>query len=115
MYVERVKNIKAGAVTAPGAEKVTRRILISPDQGWQGWVMRLFTVGAGGHSNRHSHAWPHIVHVNSGEGTIFVDGRDYEVEAGCVAYIPGGLEHQFTNRGQGDFAFICIVPEEGNV
>ncbi|HUW66377.1 MAG TPA: cupin domain-containing protein [Spirochaetia bacterium] len=115
MFIENVRNIKSEVVTAAGANNVTRQILISPEQGWQGWVMRLFTIGAGGHSNRHSHPWPHIVHVNGGEGTIFLDGKDYPVEPGSVANIPGGLEHQFTNCGQTEFSFICVVPEEGNV
>lgn len=114
MYLEAVKNIKSEVVDANGAANVRRQILLGPDQGWQGWVMRLFTLGPGGHSSRHTHPWPHIVHVNGGEGTIFVDGKDCTVEAGHVAYIPGGLEHQFTNRSQSDFSFICIVPEEGN-
>ncbi len=115
MFVESVKNIKAVKVTAPGADNAVKRSLVGPAQGWDGWVMRLFTLAEGGNTPRHSHPWPHINYVVGGTGTLFLDGKDYEVEAGHVAYIPGGAEHQFKNRGKQDFVIICIVPEEGDV
>jgi len=115
MYLEHISSIDAVTLTAPGAANTAKQILIGPEQGWQGWVMRLFTLGPDGHSPRHAHEWPHIVYVRDGEGTIYVDGRDYPVEAGHVACIPGNTEHQFTNRGTAEFSFICIVPVEGNV
>lgn len=115
MYIDSVKNIEAINVTAPGAISVIKQNLVGPAQGWQGWVMRIFTLAAGGHSPRHSHPWPHINYIVSGQGTLYLDGREYEMEQGFVAYIPGGKEHQFLNRGQKDFSFICIVPEEGDV
>ena len=77
--------------------------------------MRLFTLGEGGHSPLHAHPWPHIVFVHSGEGTISVDGEEYPVAAGHAAVVPGNSVHQFANRGQTDFQFVCIVPEEGDI
>mgnify|MGYP000126760819 CR=1 FL=1 len=115
MYVDSVKNIKTINVNAPGANNVIKQTLVGPAQGWEGWVMRLFTLAQGGHTPRHSHPWPHINYIVSGEGTLYLDNKEYAVEPGFVAYIPGGAEHQFKNRGQQDFSFICIVPEEGDV
>lgn len=115
MFVENVRNIPAAEVKAPGANRARKQVLVGPAQGWDGWVMRLFTLAEGGNTPRHSHPWPHINYVVSGSGTLFLDGKDYQVEAGYVAYIPGGVEHQFKNGGKQDFVIICIVPEEGDV
>ncbi|WP_027365155.1 cupin domain-containing protein [Desulfotruncus alcoholivorax] len=115
MYVDHVKNIKGTSLTAPGILNATKQTLLGPAQGWQGWVMRLFTLAANGHTPRHSHPWPHINYIVSGKGTLFLNGTEHAVEAGSVAYVPGDAEHQFKNAGSEDFSFICIVPEEGDV
>ncbi|MBE3588334.1 MAG: cupin domain-containing protein [Thermoanaerobacteraceae bacterium] len=115
MFVSNVKEIKSVDVKAPGAAGAVKQVLVGPAQGWNGWVMRLFTLKPGGHTPRHSHPWPHINYVVRGEGTLFLEGREYAAEAGSVAYIPSGAEHQFHNGGKGELSFICIVPEEGDI
>lgn len=115
MYLDHVKNIKTVNVNAPGAVNAIKQTLVGPAQGWQGWVMRQFTLTVNGNTPRHTHPWPHINYIVSGEGTLFLNGKENTVKPGSVAYIPGGAEHQFRNCGQGDFSFICIVPEEGDV
>ena len=114
MYVMSAEDIVAAAVAAPGAQNTQKRVLIGPAQGWDGWVMRMFTLGPGGHSPDHAHPWPHIVFVHGGEGVIVVDG-EHPVRAGHAAVVPAGAQHQFAQRGQGEFCFICIVPEEGDL
>ena len=54
-----------------GIEGVVKRVLVSPADGWDGWVMRLFDVDPGGHTPRHAHDWPHINFVASGRGPAF--------------------------------------------
>lgn len=114
MYISNVKEISKAGVNAPGAANVAKQVLVSPDNGWEGWVMRHFTVGREGCSPRHSHPWPHIVYVTAGEGTLFLNGDNHLLEQGSVAFVPGDSDHQFLNRGDKDFSFICIVPEEGD-
>ena len=114
MFVESSENIKAIDLNASGIANVVKQSLIGPNQGWEGWVMRLFTIGKDGHTPRHTHTWPHINYIVSGEGTLFLNGKEHMVTSGFVAYIPGNAEHQFTNHGEQDFSFICIVPEEGD-
>jgi len=114
MYVKSIRDIPS-LPQGGGAEGVGKRVLIGPPQGWDGWVMRLFTVQPGGHSPAHAHPWPHIVFVHSGEGTVRVDGEDHPVAAGHAAVVPAGAHHQFLNRGEGEFCFVCIVPEQGDV
>lgn len=101
-------------MTGPGTANTTKQVLISPAQGWEGWVMRHFTLGREGHSPRHSHSWPHIVYVTAGKGALFLEGEENLLENGSVAFVPGGSDHQFLNRGENNFSFICIVPEEGD-
>jgi quercetin dioxygenase-like cupin family protein len=114
MFVSHDKNIPKLKVESPEAKEAFRQVLVGPDQGWQGWVMRLFTLAEGGYSPRHEHPWPHINYIVSGRGTLFIDGEEHRVEKGSTAYVPAGALHQFLNRGTDEFVFICIVPEEGD-
>lgn len=115
MHVNNVKKISQVIVNAPGAINVVKQTLVGPAQGWDGWVMRLFTLNKEGYTPKHSHPWPHINYIVSGTGILYLEGKEHEVEPGFTAYVPGGAEHQFKNRGEDNFTFICIVPEEGDV
>ena len=114
MYIDHVKNIPQHELNAPVLSKVVKQVLVGPDQGWQGWVMRSFTLGEDGYSPRHSHPWPHINYIISGNGVLLLDGKERALEAGSVAYVPDSIDHQFLNKGSEDLVFICIVPEEGD-
>ena len=106
-------DIEGQPLSGEGIESVVKRLLVGPADGWQGWAMRLFELAPGGHTPRHRHPWPHINYVTGGRGTLHVDGADTTVVAGSFAYVPAGATHQFSNAGDGTFAFLCIVPEEG--
>jgi quercetin dioxygenase-like cupin family protein len=112
--VGRKDEVAATAMAGEGIAGVTKRVLVSPDEGWDGWVMRLFDVEAGGHTPRHAHDWPHINFVAAGRGELHVDGRDYPLEAGSYAFVPAGLVHQFRAAADGPLSFICIVPQTGD-
>jgi len=101
-------------MSGEGIAGVGKRVLVSPAEGWDGWVMRLFDVGPGGHTPRHSHAWPHINFVASGTGTLHVGGADHALAAGSYAYVPAGVEHQFIAAESEALSFVCIVPAEGD-
>ncbi len=75
--------------------------------------MRLFEIGEGGHTPKHKHPWSYINYVIDGQGVLSLDGEEFHLQAGSFAYVPGGMEHQFSNRGRHPFALLCIVPEEG--
>jgi len=115
MFISHINKIAGLEMNKPDVmQGVVKKVLVGPEQGWQGWVMREFSLGAEGYTPRHSHPWPHINYVISGQGTLFLDGQEYSVEAGSIAYVPDNLEHQFRNSGREVFSFICIVPEEGD-
>lgn len=114
MFVSHLNDIQEIKVNMPGALNAYKKTPIGPAQGWEGWVMRIFTLKDGGNTPRHTHPWPHINYIISGFGTLILEGKEIPVEAGSVAYVPSGADHQFMSSSNNDFSFICIVPEEGD-
>ena len=111
--VGRVAEVEGTPLSGEGIEKVVKRLLVGPADGWQGWALRLFELQPGGHTPRHVHPWPHIDYITRGRGTLHLDGVDHAVAEGSFAFVPAGATHQFSNAGADTFAFLCIVPEEG--
>ncbi len=114
MIVSHKNEVEGKTVVRDDLKNVVKKTLVGPEQGWEGWVMRLFELGPGGYTPLHKHPWPHINYVVKGPGIIHLDGKDHRVEEGAFAFLPAGKVHQFRNPGQGDIAIICIVPEEGD-
>ncbi|MEZ5126831.1 MAG: cupin domain-containing protein [Thermoleophilia bacterium] len=106
--------VPAVEMIGEGIVDVVKRVLVSPEEGWDGWVMRLFDVGPGGHTPRHGHPWPHINFVASGSGELLLDGEVYPLSPGSYAYVPSDHEHQFRAAPDAPLSFICIVPAEGD-
>ena len=115
MIVGNEKEILSHVIESPEVRNAAMKVLISPKEGWEGYVMRVVELDEGGYSPRHTHDWPHINYIIEGEGTLHIDGKDNPIQAGSFAYVPSGSDHQFRNNGTGKFRFICIVPEHGHV
>jgi quercetin dioxygenase-like cupin family protein len=113
MPVGKIDELAPQPVTGEDVAAVVKRVPLSPREGWEGYVMRVFDVAPGGHTPRHTHAWPHINYIIAGKGSLYIDGVDHEVAAGSYALVPAGATHQFSNAAQEVLRFICIVPEEG--
>lgn len=111
--VGHVAEVLGQPLSGKDIERVVKRLLVGPDEGWQGWALRLFELESGGHTPRHDHPWPHINYVTKGRGILHLDGVDHAVDEGSFAFVPAGATHQYRNVGTDTFAFICIVPEEG--
>ena len=107
-------DVAATEMAGDGIEGVVKRVLVSPEQGWDGWVMRLFDVEPGGHTPRHCHDWPHGNLVASGTGVLFLDGVEHPLEPGSYAYVPSNHDHQFRAGAESPLSFVCIVPESGD-
>ena len=114
MIVAHEKDLSAAVFDHPEAKNAKMKVLVSPEQGWSDYVMRIIELEEGGFSPRHTHDWPHINYVLEGSGTLHVDGEDHEVRAGSYAFVPAGSLHQYRNAGNGMFRFICIVPRHGH-
>ena len=114
MIVSHRRDVLGTRMDNDQIKNAVKKVLISPTQGWEGYVMREFELGQGGYTPRHTHPWPHINYIIEGEGALHLDGQDYLLEAGSFAFVPNNKLHQFTNTGNGRFVFLCIVPEEGD-
>ena len=115
MIIGNENEVQGNSVEHPEARKAAMKVLVSPREGWDGYVMRIVELEQGGFSPRHRHDWPHINYMIEGSGTLYLDGEETPVSAGSYAYVPAGKEHQYRNAGEGAFRFICIVPDEGHV
>ena len=113
MFVSHTDDVDRSSVAMEGARGVLKQILIGPGEGWDNHVMRQLILEASGNTPRHSHPWPHINYITSGEGVLYLDGEEHRLTVGSIAYVPGNTEHQFINRSNDDFSFLCIVPLDG--
>ena len=114
MIISHERDVLGTKMDNEQIKNAVKKVLVSPEQGWEGYVMRQFELGKGGYTPRHTHPWPHINYILAGKGTLHLDGQDYVLEAGSFAFVPNNKLHQFTNTGDDRFVFICIVPEEGD-
>jgi len=96
------------------SDLITKQILVGPEQGWDDYVMRLFTLEKDGKAPHHSHPWPHIMFAVEGSGNLYLEGQNHPLKPGSVAYVPDNADHQVSNAGEQQFVFICIVPKDGD-
>lgn len=115
MIVENEKNVSVIEVNSSEAKFTSMKALVSPIEGWEGYVMRQVEVLEGGYTPKHSHPWPHINYFVEGKGELMIDGKINPVTAGSFAFVPNDALHQFRNVGKTAFKFLCIVPEKGHV
>ncbi len=111
--VRHESDIQPVDMQGDGVVGVTKRMLIGPRDGYDGF-MRVFTVQPGGRSPYHSHEWFHANYILEGEGKLVMEGVEHAVMAGSVAYIEGGKMHNFVNLGSVPLKFICLVPRSGD-
>lgn len=114
MIVSHIDEVKGVEINNEYVKDAIKKVLITPNEGWKGHVMRVFEIGKGGYTPRHTHPWPHINYILEGNGTLHIEGKDYEIKKGSFAYVPAEALHQFMNTGDEKLVFICIVPEEGD-
>ena len=103
MTAREVVGNKADVAAVPmagdGIEGVVKRVLVSPKDGWDGWVMRLFDIDPGGHTPRHAHDWPHINFVAAGHGELRLDGEHHRLDGRLVRLRAGRSRAPVPRRG----------------
>ncbi len=110
MKVQQDHEVEAMPADMPGAEEVTMRIVIGPEDDSENMVMRHITVGAGGHTPHHTHDYEHVVRVLEGTGEV-IDGKGthHALTPGLNVFVPPNEKHQFLNTGSVPLAFTCTV------
>ncbi|KAM0720815.1 hypothetical protein Q7P37_003100 [Cladosporium fusiforme] len=61
-----------------------------------------------GHLCPHRHTHAEIYHIISGRGIVQIDGKENEVTAGTVVYIPGDSEHGIRNDSEEDLKWLYV-------
>jgi quercetin dioxygenase-like cupin family protein len=110
MLVGDTENVGMSEVDEPGITGVKMKVLMGTDQGAPNFVMREFALEKGGHTAYHTHEWEHEVYVIGGRGAIKQGDEETTVEPGSFALIKPNEEHQFLNKGNEVFRFLCVVP-----
>jgi len=112
--IGNLNDLKGKKLDNPALKNAAMKVLVSPQEGWDGYVMRVVELEEEGYTPKHSHPWPHINYMIEGEGELYLNGKYNKVSAGSYAFVPNDELHQFRNAGKGTFKFICIVPEIGH-
>ncbi len=105
------KDVESTYIDNDVAKKVTGRVVIGKADGAENFCMRVFELGEGGQTPRHSHEWEHEIFVHEGEGRVLKDGNWESVGPGHVVFVPGDVEHQIQNAGSTPFVFVCLIPK----
>jgi quercetin dioxygenase-like cupin family protein len=111
MIVGRVEDVAPAEILEKGIEGVSMKVVISDLDGAPNFVMRVFEIEAGGHTPYHTHDWEHEIFVLEGAGVVRQGKQEYHLKKDSFALIVPGEEHQFVNKGDGVFRFICVVPK----
>ncbi|MFQ6082026.1 MAG: cupin domain-containing protein [Candidatus Aminicenantia bacterium] len=60
----------------------------------------------------YQHKREHQVYVLEGKGKFVDNNREkHPLSEGMVVYVPPMEKHQFQNRGEGKFKFLCTIPK----
>lgn len=92
---------------APG---VIRHVLVGPEDGASDFVVRYFTVPAGGRTALDRHPHEHGVVVVHGTGRVLLGERWHEVGEGDSVFIAGGETHRLEASPDRPLGFVCVIP-----
>lgn len=103
-------------VEMDGVDRASMRVMVGREDGAPHFALRSFEIEPGGHTPQHAHDYEHEVFVVEGRGRVLLKGRERDLRAGDVVYIPANEEHQFRVDAEtgASMRFLCIVPVEQN-
>lgn len=109
MGVKHVNDVQAAPV--PAGDDTSIQVLISAQEG-PNFALRRFAMKPGGGMPNHTNTVEHEQYVLQGQANIGIGDEIFEVKAGSVVFIPEGVPHWYTNTGEEDFIFLCIIPNK---
>ncbi len=110
LHKVNVTAVADATVTEEGSRGARIKWLINEKDGAPTFVMRHFTVEAGGFTPFHNHNWEHEVYVLEGRGKVRYEDREEVIQPGDAILIPPDKKHQF-QAGVETLKFLCIVPK----
>ena len=94
------------------AKDVKVQYLIDERHGSNLFALRLYAVPKGGHTPLDQHEYEHQVYVLSGRGLLREAEQDRsvlrELHAGDAVFVPSNAIHQFINKHDEPFEFLCV-------
>lgn len=99
----------ATSVVVKAGTSARMQVLVGPDQGAPNFVLRRFTMQAGGGMPLHTNDVEHEQYVLRGRARIRIGDAVHEVRPDHTLYIPAGVRHSY-EVVEGPFEFLCIVP-----
>ncbi len=89
---------------------VSRREVITADDGAPLFSMRVFEVGPDSSTPSHSHPWEHEVFILSGRGVVAGEQGAVPIGKESVVFVAPNEPHCFVNTGNEPLRFICVIP-----
>lgn len=93
---------------AGGWAGIERHVLIGLREA-TGFHVRYFEIAPGGYSSLEQHDHAHAVTVIKGDGEVVLGDRLLALSHLDTVYIAPRTAHQFLNRTEQPFGFLCIV------
>jgi quercetin dioxygenase-like cupin family protein len=110
MVIHKLSEVQSDPVREAGAEKVERRILLSPREGAPTFTMRRFEDAPGGCTMRHTHNYEHEIYVLSGKGHAWSQSGEVEIGPNDSILILPNEAHQILNSSAESLVFLCLIP-----
>jgi quercetin dioxygenase-like cupin family protein len=95
----------------PTVKGVSKRVLIGPKEGGEGFAMRYFEVQPGGNSAFEHHPEIHQVFVVRGRGKVLMGIEYHDIAEGDVVYIGPNEQHELRAGPDGPLGFIRVAPK----
>ena len=113
MKTIRLEDVPKTPVAMDGVANTVKQLPLGSADGSPTHAVRVFTLGPGGHTPFHAHAWEHLNYVISGEGELLdADGNARPLRTGDFALVLPDERHQYRNASDSeDFVMICAVPK----
>lgn len=115
MIIEHSEEVEAKKIEVEGVEGVYKQRLLTSEKGAPNFTMRKFTVEKGGFTFFHEHDFEHEVYVLEGEGVARKKDEEIKIKAGDAILVSPGEVHQFVNRGENEFVFLCLIPNDAQL
>lgn len=93
----------------PAGRGARMQVLVGPAEGAPNFVLRRFTMDAGGGIPTHTNLVEHEQYILRGRARIRIGEGTHEVGPDDTLYIPAGEEHSYEVI-EGPFEFLCVVP-----
>ena len=89
---------------------VSKRDVITADDGAPNFCMRVFEVEPGSSTPSHSHSWEHEIFVLAGRGVVVGEQGALSIAKESIVFVAPNEHHCFVNTGNEPLRFICVIP-----